>query len=104
MKTFADKVIAFNRLVDFTGALPAGISIMNPFKEDKKVLSIATKFYRKYYNDDYKRHLVLGINPGRFGGGLPAFLLQILNACRLSAILHLMANKPMSLHRFSSMI
>src|SRR6185312_8848582 len=27
-------------------------------------------FYRKYYNDHNKRHIILGINPGRFGGGV----------------------------------
>ena len=26
-------------------------------------------FYSKYYADDHERILVLGINPGRFGGG-----------------------------------
>lgn len=27
-------------------------------------------FYSKYYADDIERILVLGINPGRFGGGI----------------------------------
>ncbi|MEO6230380.1 MAG: uracil-DNA glycosylase family protein [Ferruginibacter sp.] len=70
MKTFADKIIAFNKSVNFTGSLPAGIRIMNPFKEDKAILPLAATFYKKYYNDFNKRHLVLGINPGRFGGGV----------------------------------
>jgi uracil DNA glycosylase superfamily protein len=70
MKTFADKVIAFNESVEFTGSLPAGIRIMNPFKEDKEVLPLASAFYKKFYNDTNKRHLILGINPGRFGGGV----------------------------------
>lgn len=70
MQTFAGKVIAFNRQVNFTGELPAGIRIMNPFKENKKILSLSSLFYRKYYNDGNSRHLILGINPGRFGAGL----------------------------------
>lgn len=70
MKTFADKVIAFNKMVDFKGDLPAGIHIMNPYKEDKKILPLSGKFYKKYYNDMHPRHLILGINPGRFGGGV----------------------------------
>ena len=70
MKTFAEKVIAFNKQLAFTGSLPAGIRIMNPFREDKKVNGVAASFYRKYYNDHLTRHIILGINPGRFGGGI----------------------------------
>lgn len=70
MKTFAEKVILFNKQLAFNGTLPEGIRIMNPFKEDKKVNAIAASFYRKYYNDHHKRHIILGINPGRFGGGI----------------------------------
>ncbi|HEX3009172.1 MAG TPA: uracil-DNA glycosylase family protein [Bacteroidales bacterium] len=43
---------------------------MNPFKDYEDVLSISSSFYRKYYKDHRRRHLILGINPGRFGGGL----------------------------------
>ena len=70
MKTFADKVIAFNRQVDFAGELPAGIRMMNPYREDENVLILSSAFYKKYYNDFHKRHIILGINPGRFGGGV----------------------------------
>ncbi|WP_374949879.1 uracil-DNA glycosylase family protein [Mucilaginibacter sp.] len=69
--TFADKVIAFNKQLEYTGPpLPANIRIMNPFKEADQALTISEQFYRKYYSDDNQRHLILGINPGRFGGGL----------------------------------
>ena len=70
MRTFADRIIAFNKSVNFTGILPEGIRIMNPFKEDAKVLPLASAFYKKYYDDNNKRLLILGINPGRFGGGV----------------------------------
>ncbi len=70
MKTFADKVIAFNQQLHFPGHLPAGIRIMNPFEEDKRVLPLSSLFYKKYYDDTRTRHLILGINPGRFGGGI----------------------------------
>lgn len=33
-------------------------------------MKIASIFYNKYYNDNKARHIILGINPGRFGGGL----------------------------------
>jgi len=68
--TFADKVIQFNKQVDFKGTLPPGISIMNPFKENPQVNILMEQFYQKYYGDNHKRHLILGINPGRFGGGV----------------------------------
>lgn len=70
MKTFADNVIEFNKSLDFQGTLPDGIKIMNPFKEDEQTISISSSFYKKYYNDNRPRHLILGINPGRFGAGV----------------------------------
>jgi hypothetical protein len=70
MKTFADKVIAFNQKLHFEGKLPEGIRIMNPFEEDENVLRISSEFYKKYYNDQQPRRLILGINPGRFGAGV----------------------------------
>lgn len=70
MKTFADKVIAFNKKLEFAGSLPVGISIMNPYKEDKNILPLSSSFYKKYYDDFNQHHLILGINPGRFGGGV----------------------------------
>ena len=70
METLAEKIIAFNRALDFTGVLPAGIRIMNPFRESEAVMEISSAYYRKYYNDNNPWHLILGINPGRFGAGL----------------------------------
>jgi len=70
MKTLADKIIAFNKSLDFKGELPNGIRIMNPFQENRDIIPISSSFYKKYYNDKNERHLILGINPGRFGAGL----------------------------------
>jgi hypothetical protein len=64
--TFADKIIGFNQHLEFQGNLPAGIHIMNPFKENPEANCLMIKFYQKYYNNHHKRHLILGINPGRF--------------------------------------
>ena len=69
-KTFADKIISFNKKVDFKGTLPRGIRIMNPFKENKHSLEISSSFYKKFYNDKEQRHIIIGINPGRFGAGI----------------------------------
>ena len=68
--TFAEKVIEFCRELDFEGNLPEGINIMNPFRDNPLIMNVIEDFYRKFYNDYKKRHLILGINPGRFGAGV----------------------------------
>lgn len=67
--TFAEKVIKFNSELDFRGKLPPGIRVMNPFRENPEILPVSSAFYRKFYNDDKPRRLILGINPGRLGAG-----------------------------------
>jgi hypothetical protein len=69
MTTFAKKVIQFNKQLSFTEKLPNGIRIMNPFRDNPEIISIAEVFYDKFYNDNRKRKLILGINPGRLGAG-----------------------------------
>jgi hypothetical protein len=69
MLTFADKVIEHNRHLEFTGQLPEGIRMMNPFREHADALKISEIFYRKYYSDHDQRFIIWGINPGRFGAG-----------------------------------
>lgn len=70
MNTLADKIISFNEHVSFPGKLPPGIRIMNPFKENESAAKASGDFYKKYYSDQHKRFLILGINPGRFGAGI----------------------------------
>ncbi|MEE4177098.1 MAG: SMUG2 DNA glycosylase family protein [Bacteroides sp.] len=70
METFAERVIAYNTNLNFDQALPDGIRVMNPFRENPEALEVSSAFYRKYYNDQRQRHLILGINPGRFGAGV----------------------------------
>jgi hypothetical protein len=70
MSTFAERINQFNKELDFRDQLPDGIRIMNPFKDNESIIPISSAFYNKYYNDNNIRHLILGINPGRFGAGL----------------------------------
>ncbi len=70
MISFADKIITFCRDLEYRGVLPEGISIMNPFRNNPGVLIAVSAFYKKFYNDNRERHLILGINPGRFGAGV----------------------------------
>jgi hypothetical protein len=69
MPSFADKVISFFKELKYSGSLPGGISIMNPFLESPEIHNIISEFYRKYYSDNKPRHIIIGINPGRFGAG-----------------------------------
>lgn len=68
MSTFADRMIQFNQQLKFSGKLPPKIGVMNPFT-DPFALRISSAFYKKYYDDNNQRFLILGINPGRFGAG-----------------------------------
>lgn len=65
--TFGSKVLQFYRNLQ-APKLPKGILAMNPYA-NKGTLSLVTQFTDKFYNDTTKRVLVLGINPGRIGGG-----------------------------------
>jgi hypothetical protein len=67
-KTFGDRVFRFYRSLEIPGKLPLGVRVMNPYKDIRK-LAYIRKFVKKFYSDNRKRILVLGINPGRFGGG-----------------------------------
>ena len=49
--------------------LPRGIEVMNPY-QDKKAFAACKAFYGRFYADNDKRILILGINPGRFGAGI----------------------------------
>ncbi len=67
--TFADKILQFYRGLAIEESLPAGVAAMNPYTE-ADCFRVCTEFYQKYYNDNNTRHLILGINPGRFGAGV----------------------------------
>jgi hypothetical protein len=67
--TFSEKVISFFTGLEYCGSLPPGISVMNPFRDNPGIIPLVSKFYNKFYNDERSRHLILGINPGRFGAG-----------------------------------
>ncbi len=67
--TLADNILTFLASLELKTKLPAGVSVMNPYR-DPSVFALCKKFYSKYYNDQNPRTLILGINPGRFGGGI----------------------------------
>ena len=67
---FADKIIEFLTGLEYSGQLPRGIRIMNPYRENPEIVPVISQFYHKFYNDANPRHIILGINPGRFGAGV----------------------------------
>lgn len=69
-ETFADRVIAFNRQLHYSGKLPKGFQVMNPYLDNPETMEVMQQFYRKYYNDSVKRRFIVGINPSRHGAGV----------------------------------
>ena len=65
----ADEILEFYKNLTLTADLPAGVDFMNPYLEET-TFNLCSTFYRKYYSDDTPRFIILGINPGRFGGGI----------------------------------
>ena len=66
---FADQILTFLKQLHISAKLPDGVEILNPYK-DKITYGLCEQFYNKYYGDNNKRQLILGINPGRHGAGL----------------------------------
>jgi hypothetical protein len=67
--TQAEAILSFYRGLRPRFPLPAGISIMNPYK-DEQAWAASEQFYRKFYGDAKPRGFIFGINPGRHGAGV----------------------------------
>lgn len=65
----ANKILTFLGSLTISSALPRGVTLLNPYQDDL-AFSLCQQFYLKYYNDTYPRRMIIGINPGRLGGGL----------------------------------
>jgi len=68
--TFAEKVIAYNQQLHYTGELPDDFAVINPFRENVETSEVMKLFYRKFYNDNHQRKFIIGINPSRHGAGI----------------------------------
>lgn len=66
---FSDKVLQFYNSLKLDVKLPEKVEVMNPY-QDRNTFELCSRFYKKFYHDSEKRTLILGINPGRFGGGI----------------------------------
>jgi len=65
----SEKILTFFKQLKIGAELPADVEILNPYN-DKVIFQFCEQFYNKYYSDERERHLIIGINPGRLGGGL----------------------------------
>lgn len=69
-RTFGEKVIDYNRSLLYTGKLPEGFQVINPYLDNPETMEVMQKFYYKFYNDSNQRRFIIGINPSRNGAGI----------------------------------
>ena len=67
-RTFGSRVIEFYEHLRPPRLTGLGVDALFPFR-DPLVRQCTTAFYRKYFADSKPRTFIIGINPGRFGGG-----------------------------------
>ncbi len=65
----SDNILRFYEGLHPPGVLPGGVKILNPYTS-QQAWNCTQQFYEKFFHDDNKRILLLGINPGRFGSGI----------------------------------
>lgn len=71
--TFDKKILRFNEaLSSVSPDLPEGFRLVNPYTggQKEKVAELTRLFYKKYYNDNRKRYLILGSSPARRGSAV----------------------------------
>jgi hypothetical protein len=68
VRSLADRLIQFYTRLRPPAGLPRGVEVLFPFS-DPHVKEIVKSFFYRYFDDNRPRHLILGINPGRFGAG-----------------------------------
>lgn len=70
MKSLADKIIEFNKNLNYSGKLPDDFQVLNPYLDNQETMEVMQKFYHKYYDDSNQRKFIVGINPSRHGAGV----------------------------------
>jgi Domain of unknown function (DUF4918) len=68
MSLLSDRIIKFYQGLMLPENLPRDFVTLYP-QRDPTVLGIVEIFFEKFYADNHPRHLIFGINPGRFGAG-----------------------------------
>jgi Domain of unknown function (DUF4918) len=68
---FSTRIAAhFAQLPQQVPVIPDGIEWLLPLAEFPESEKVFHTFLEKYYADESPRNLIVGINPGRFGGGI----------------------------------
>ena len=70
MPFLAEQIIHFNENLKYTGKLPEGFAVLNPFFDNPETMTVMRQFYEKYYSDNRQRRFIVGINPSRHGAGV----------------------------------
>ena len=70
LDSFGDKVIDFNRQLEYLGTLPDGFQVINPYLDNPETTQVMQEFYHKFYSDSNQRKFIIGINPSRHGAGV----------------------------------
>jgi len=84
---FATNILSFIRGLRFPFTLPSDVEVMIPFS-DEDTYRACQQFYTKFYSDQLERRMIIGINPGRFGGGVTGIPftdpIRLQNDCSIS--------------------
>lgn len=67
--TIGERAIAFYLRGERPVVTGPDIDVLDPFA-NAEVARVTREFYERFYGDERPRVAVIGINPGRFGGGL----------------------------------
>lgn len=67
--TFAQRVIRHLLSLRPTETLPPAVAVINPYQQ-LEVQDTVKQFYTRFFDDVHPRVFLLGINPGRLGGGI----------------------------------
>ncbi|OBW42829.1 hypothetical protein AB670_00779 [Chryseobacterium sp. MOF25P] len=97
--TFADKVIEFNRNLQYSGKLPKDFQVLNPYLDNIETMVVMKKFYHKYYDDSNQRKFLIGINPSRHGAGVTG--VPFTDTKRLESVCRIKMESPYT-HEVSS--
>lgn len=68
--SIGQRIIAFNKGLQYTGSLPEGFAVLNPYLDNPETIEVMTAFYNRFYHDEAPRKFIIGINPSRHGAGV----------------------------------
>lgn len=86
-----EHIISYLSNLSINFHLPTDVEVMNPY-QDVATMEVVKNFYGKYYADNNSRFLIVGINPGRFGGGVTG--IPFTDPIRLRQYCHIENNWP----------